>query len=55
MQRVLCRGQDTKILFVEQASAAERFFHALDAGIGQLDVARELIERVMDVVLKPGH
>ena len=43
-----------KVVLVEQASAAEGRFHALDAGIGQLHIAREFVERVVHVRAKPA-
>ena len=45
MQRILHGGQDAKIAFVEQAPAAERSFHAVDSGIGQLYISGELVRR----------
>jgi hypothetical protein len=55
MQRVLHRGQNPNILLIKQASTAEGSFNGLDAGIGQLHIACELLEGVVRVRAEIGH
>lgn len=55
MKRAIELGQKGVVLLVVKTAASERLLEALDAGVGQLDVARVLVRVEMDARPEGGN